>query len=285
VRYARGADEVRFLAHLFEGTQILAVASGGNQLLPQLLTQRAASSIFAAEQSLQRLRQVLASRVTNITAPIEADSDAVADSEDLGSEGKTIVSAVANVSSALKLVEQCREALESVNTDEKLKALKALVRSIAVANPGQSPRMCIFSMYMDTVAYLHSALQDAGTKVFKITGGNTFADRAVIVEEFRSADGLLVGTDAGISEGIQLPDVTHVIHYDVPTNPMAMEQRRGRVDRYGRTAPCTMYVFRDDSKAIPFESEVIDRLAVVPLADDKASAPTDYADPDGSISH
>jgi superfamily II DNA/RNA helicase len=96
--------------------------------------------------------------------------------------------------------------------------------------------------------------------VFKITGRDSFAGRASIVEGFRHAGGLLVGTDAGMSEGIELRDVTHVIHYDLPTNPMTMEHRRGRVDRYGRTTPCTMYLFRDDSGAITFEAEVIDRI-------------------------
>ena len=129
-------------------------------------------------------------------------------------------------------------------------------------------------MYVDTVAYLHSALQGAGTSVFKITGRDSFADRAAIVEEFGDVGGLLVGTDGGISEGIELRDVNHMIHYDVPTNPMTMEQRRGRVDRYGRTAACTMYVFRDDSGAIPFEVKAVDRIAVISLEDSKTSAHT-----------
>ena len=80
------------------------------------------------------------------------------------------------------------------------------------------------------------------------------------VEGFQRDGGLLLGSDGGISEGIELRDVTHVIHYDVPTNPMTMERRLGRIDRYGRSTPRTMYLFRDDSGTITFESEAIDRL-------------------------
>lgn len=265
VRYTRGADEIRFLEQLLEVTPALALASSGNEFLPQLLIQRAASSTFAAELSLVRLRHTLRSRVANITAPIEPDADV--DSGDFETEGKSSVSNMSDASSALKLVDQCLEALESVESDEKLSALKALVRSITEANPGQSLRMCIFSMYLDTVDYLHSALEYAGTHALKITGRYSFAGRAAIVEGFRRDGGLLVGSDGGISEGIELGDVTHVIHYDVPTNPMTMEQRRGRVDRYGRTSPCTMYLFRDDSGAITFESEVIDRLHDISAVD------------------
>ena len=251
---------------MLEVTPALAVASGGDQFLPQLLIQRAASSTYAAELSLGRLRHTLRSRVTNITAPIEPDSDADADS-DFETDGKSRVSSMPNASSALKLIEQCLHMLESVESDEKLSALKALVHSITEAKPEELLRVCVFSMYVDTVEYLHSALEYAGTPVFKITGRDSFAGRAGIVEGFRRAGGLLVGTDGGISEGIELRDVTHVIHYDVPTNPMTMEQRRGRVDRYGRTTPCTMYLLRDDSGAITFESEVIDRLHSIPSVD------------------
>ncbi len=265
VRYTRGADEIRFLAKLLEVTPALELAGIGDQL-PQLLIQRAASSTYAAELSLGRLRHTLRSQVTNITAPIETDSDADADSEDLETEGKASFSNMSDSSAALKLVDQCLEALEAVESDEKLSALKGLVRAITEAGAGQPLRICIFSMYVDTVDYLHSALEYAGTHAFRITGRDGFGGRAAIVEEFRRAGGLLIGTDGG-SEGIELRDVTHVIHYDVPTNPMTMEQRRGRVDRYGRTTPCTMYLFRDDSGAITFESEVIDRLHGISAVD------------------
>jgi hypothetical protein len=278
VRYARGADEVRFLALLLEvapGLQATIGNNDSNQMLTKWLNQRAASSTFAAEQSLRRYRLKLSSRVTNITRQIESDLDADTESEDLETEGKTNASTVTDTSSVLKLVEACLDALESVNTDEKLLALKALIRSIALAKSGQSLKICILSMYVDTVAYLHSALQDADIKMFKITGRDSFADRVAIVEECRRTNGLLVGTDGGISGGIELRDVTHLIHYDVPTDPMIMEQRRGKVDRYGRTTPCTMYIFRDNSGVVPFESEVIDRLAAVSLGDDKASALTE----------
>jgi superfamily II DNA or RNA helicase len=284
VRYSRGADEVRFLAQLLEMTPVLEMPGAGNQFLPQLLIQRAASCTFAAEQSLQRLRYTLRSRMTNITAPIEAEGNANEESEDLETEGKMNPSTEADNSSALKLVEECLEALESVNTDEKLTALKALVRSIATSTPRRPLKVSILSMYADTVAYLYSALQDADTRVFKITGRDGFTNRVAIVDEFRRVGGLLVCTDGG-SEGIELRDVTHMIHYDVPTNPRIMEQRRGRVDRYGRTAPCTMFLFQDDSGVIPFESAVIDRLTAVKSGDKKAPYPTDHVDPDDSVPH
>jgi hypothetical protein len=282
VRYTRGPDEIRFIAQLREVTAAL-VASGGNPLLPQLLNQRAASSTFAADLSLQQLRHALRSPVTTIGTSIDPDSDGDADSEDLEIEQKTS-STLADISAALKAVEQCLEALESVNTDEKLNALKALIRSIAEASQGQPLRMCIVSRYADTIAYLNSALQDADATVFKLTGRDSFADRTATVEQFRRTGGLLVGTDGGISEGIELGDVPHVVHYDLPLSAEAVEQRRGRVDRYGRTGPLTMYVFLDDSGAIPSEVEASDRLDALRLAVERASTLADHVDTDDAIS-
>src|ERR1700722_11734926 len=70
----------------------------------------------------------------------------------------------------------------------------------------------------------------------------------------------LVGRDGSIAEGIELGDITHAIDYDVPLSAEALAQRRDRVDSYGRTGPLTMYIFSDDSGAIPSEVEANDHL-------------------------
>jgi superfamily II DNA/RNA helicase len=222
--------------------------------------------------------------VTNIGTSIDPDSDVDADGEDLEIERKAS-STLAHTSAALKAVEQCLEALESVNTDEKLNALRALVQSIAAATQGQLVRICIVSRYADTVAYLNSTLQGGATPVFKLTGRDTFADRTATVEQFRREGGVLVGTDGGISEGIELGDIPHVVHYDLPLSAEAVEQRRGRVDRYGRTGPLTMYVFLDDSGAIPSEVEASDRLNALRSVIEKAFGRTDHVDTDDPVSH
>jgi len=71
---------------------------------------------------------------------------------------------------------------------------------------------------------------------------------------------VLVGTDGGLSEGIELTEVTNVIHYDLPLNPMVFEQRRGRFERYGRETSCNVYVLRDKSGVLPLESRLIESV-------------------------
>ena len=65
--------------------------------------------------------------------------------------------------------------------------------------------------------------------------------------------GVLVTTDAFL-EGLSLANVPHVIYYDAPSNPRALEMRRGRFDRFGRSSPCTLYLFEDGSGTMVAES-------------------------------
>jgi len=75
------------------------------------------------------------------------------------------------------------------------------------------------------------------------------AVRSVDVSEFRE-----------LRAEIDLPDIEHVIHYDLPMNPEVLERRRGRFDRFGRMVPCTMYLLRDESGAIPNEAKWLDAI-------------------------
>ena len=115
------------------------------------------------------------------------------------------------------------------------------------------------SMYAHTVSYFHAAAGDIGMPSFEVTGADSFARRREAVEEFRRQGGVLVGTDAAL-EGAVLGEVNHVVHYDVPSNRMALEQRNGRFDRFGREIECEMYVLRDDSGALPSERQNIEQI-------------------------
>jgi superfamily II DNA/RNA helicase len=114
-------------------------------------------------------------------------------------------------------------------------------------------------MYADTLSYLYSATDDLGIQVYKATGVDSFAERQATIQGFLEQGGLLVSTDAGL-EGATLQEVAHVIHYDLPSNPKILDQRLGRFDRYGREVPCTMYLLRDESGAMPVEFPPTDSI-------------------------
>jgi superfamily II DNA or RNA helicase len=101
------------------------------------------------------------------------------------------------------------------------------------------PKVVIFTRYVDTMEYLEERIQEdaqyANATVLTIHGGLSEQRRREIFRAFERAEvGVLVATDA-ISEGINLQHAAaQVIHYELPWNPNRLEQRNGRVDRFGQ---------------------------------------------------
>jgi hypothetical protein len=112
--------------------------------------------------------------------------------------------------------------------------LRVMFRSI--------PKVIIFTRYRDTQEYLaknipeHRHFRDLKDfKVIRLDGTLNEAQRAERFQEFEKAPrAVMVATDC-ISEGINLQYVaSQIIHYELPWNPNRLEQRNGRVDRYGQ---------------------------------------------------
>ncbi len=125
--------------------------------------------------------------------------------------------------------------------DTKLAACLDIVRSLL--REGFNP--VVWCFYVETAEYLAEKLSAAlspgrpSARVLCITGRLSEEERRLKVEEFMQEEGprVLVATDC-LSEGINLQDgFNAVIHYDLPWNPNRMEQREGRVDRYGQRHP------------------------------------------------
>ena len=67
-------------------------------------------------------------------------------------------------------------------------------------------------------------------------------ERNEVLAEFRDSTDILISTDAG-GEGLNLQFADCVINYDLPRNPMKIEQRIGRVDRIGQTRDVQVFNF------------------------------------------
>ena len=95
----------------------------------------------------------------------------------------------------------------------------------------------VFSEHRDTVDYLVRRLEGLGFsgQVAQIHGGMAWQEREEQVEFFRSPGGAryLVATDAA-GEGINLQFCRLMVSYDIPWNPARLEQRMGRIHRYGQ---------------------------------------------------
>lgn len=115
--------------------------------------------------------------------------------------------------------------------DSKLSQLFDLLQS----EPGE--KVIIFSYYRGTLSYLQKKLEEHGELSAVIHGGIPVEKRWAEIERFRLPSGprVLLASEVG-SEGIDLQFCRILINYDLPWNPMRVEQRIGRIDRVGQTA-------------------------------------------------
>ena len=118
--------------------------------------------------------------------------------------------------------------------DVKFKKLLQAIRAILQKNPKE--KIIIFSYYRATIDYLHRRLLRHGIQSIRLKGGMQ-ERKWEVLRSFQSPEGpqVLVSSEVG-SEGIDLQFCRYLFNYDLPWNPMRLEQRIGRLDRIGQQA-------------------------------------------------
>jgi superfamily II DNA or RNA helicase len=98
-------------------------------------------------------------------------------------------------------------------------------------------KVIVFSYFKKTLAYLNRRLSEAGFGPVVIHGGVPMDDRTDLIERFKSDPKrrVLLSSEVG-AEGIDLQFCRVMFNYDLPWNPMKVEQRIGRIDRLGQKA-------------------------------------------------
>lgn len=111
--------------------------------------------------------------------------------------------------------------------------------AIGDSDPSTPSRVIVFTSYKDTLDYYAKHLERAlGCPIFTLDGSLSEAERDRRFNAFaQSKKAVLVATDV-ISEGVNLQSAScMVVHESVPYNPNRLDQRNGRVDRYGQKSP------------------------------------------------
>lgn len=96
-------------------------------------------------------------------------------------------------------------------------------------------KIIVFAVFVDTIRYLKIRLEKQGVKCAMIDG--SVADRQDVVDRFRADDDIrvLLSSEVG-SEGLDMQFCDTIVNYDLPWNPMVVEQRIGRIDRIGQAS-------------------------------------------------
>lgn len=119
--------------------------------------------------------------------------------------------------------------------DSKFATVLAKIKDILRNNPDE--KIVIFSFFRHTVKYVFNKLEKNGINSTFIMGGMTLEEKTARIEDFAGPSvNVLVSSEVG-SEGIDLQFARFELNYDLPWNPMRLEQRIGRIDRIGQKSP------------------------------------------------
>lgn len=122
---------------------------------------------------------------------------------------------------------------EAQGTDAKAEALLELIYKIQQDENDPELKVLIFTEFVPTQAMLAGFLESRGFSVATLNGSMDLEARTRAQKSFAGAVRILVSTDAG-GEGLNLQFCHVIVNFDMPWNPMRVEQRIGRVDRIGQ---------------------------------------------------
>ena len=120
----------------------------------------------------------------------------------------------------------------------KLRELRKTLDNLEIRFP--SEKILIFTESRDTLVYLQGKMDGWGYSVTVIHGGLRLEDRIEAESEFKNQTQILIATEAA-GEGINLQFCHLMINYDLPWNPNRLEQRMGRIHRYGQRREVFVY--------------------------------------------
>jgi len=258
-----------------QGEDLRARAVG---FLMSLYQRRLASSTYSMRHSLESRAKRLQEGLKHAQELIHQAPPDLPDPEELEEmeegererleeilEAITLTENAEQIQEEIQLLKQLAlqaQAVEKSGTEAKLTRLQELLRKEGFFDQPEK-RLLIFTEFKDTLDYLVGRLKTWGFQVGFIHGGmkpgsreepNT---RLFVEQQFREgAIQVLVATEAA-GEGINLQACNILFNYDIPWNPNRLEQRMGRIHRYGQKKDCYIFNFVATNT---IEGQVLQRL-------------------------
>ncbi|WP_347242800.1 DUF3883 domain-containing protein [Thermogutta sp.] len=235
---------------------------------------RFASSIHAVRRSLERRLEKLEDRLRRPQPKLVVDLSGLENLDELPEEEAVQVEeeteeaslpsedrAIRQEIQALRALVQQARALEERDSSSKLATLRQVLVEQRLFEDHRT-KLLIFTEFKETLDYLVATLRNWRFRVTQIHGGMKIGDRDTpgtrlyAEREFREEAQIMVATEAA-GEGINLQFCWLMINYDLPWNPMRLEQRMGRIHRYGQERDCLIFNF---VAANTREGQVLERL-------------------------
>lgn len=198
------------------------------------------SSTAAIRQSLERRLNVLLEQRTCVGNLKEEDLDELNIEDGVEDAIEAISLDMELEIEELKQIISLAKQAQFQNQDAKVEPL--LNEIDAILSEDRTQKVIIFTEFVATQTYLQELLVNRGYTVTILNGGMSIDERNAAMQEFKTSTSIFISTDAG-GEGLNLQFANIIINYDLPWNPMKIEQRCGRVDRIGQQRDVHIYNF------------------------------------------
>lgn len=219
-----------------------------------LMQKRLVSSVGAIRETLRRRLQGLLDE-GGANQELSEDAEAYLDGEDLEENDReaaeqeletlTVVKGDDALQTEIKMLQDLVSQAESIPVDTKAQQVKRYIQQLLEENPNE--KLLLFTEYRDTLDYLLEEVSDQpwAEEILVIHGDVDKDDRQQIEDQFNHGEPrLLFATDAA-SEGIDLQHSCHImVNYELPWNPNRLEQRIGRIHRYGQEKEVKVWNFQ-----------------------------------------
>lgn len=163
------------------------------------------------------------------------------------------------LSSLIAQAEDCAR----TEVDAKAQALVDKIREIIIDNPEEDFKALVFTEFRTTQQMLVQFFNDRGYKAVFIHGGMNLDERKVSLARFKNEAQIMIATDAA-GESLNMQFCNIVFNYDLPWNPMVIEQRIGRVDRIGQKHQVLAYnMFTNNSVDLRVYEIIEEKLSLI----------------------
>ena len=201
-----------------------------------LMQRLVVSSTSAIRTTLERRLEALVTPQQQLTLFPIASEEEWADldgQEQIEVLIRTRLKALKNERAEVKLLLDAAARCEQIGPDAKAEALLDWLYRLQSEENDPELKALVFTEFVPTQEMLRRFLTERGFSVVCLNGSMEMDDRKRVQDAFAKDVRILISTDAG-GEGLNLQFCHVVINFDIPWNPMRLEQRIGRVDRIGQ---------------------------------------------------
>ena len=211
-----------------------------------VLQRRLASSLYAITRSLERRKNKLTdaleearkegkvrAQAADVDVDVDEDEEMTEEQEEQifgASTARNPEELQAEINQVEALVAQAQAAMTL--PERKVTEFRKAIQEQTVQDGNE--KILVFTEHRDTLDYLTRKVREWGYTVCNIHGGMKLQDRVAAEKDFRSPKvQFMIATDAA-GEGINLQFCRVMVNWDLPWNPNRLEQRMGRIHRYGQ---------------------------------------------------